>query len=185
MSDISVRWRNARAELGTIISQVDTKFEKLEAEEKRMENKRDKSYLKGAEDMKEAMMAIMSLEKDGGMSLKDIDEIFNAPNLKCILEAYSIADIIEKVKQWKEKQEDLKPGDEVEVIKDCHLKLGTKYIILSIDCQPKTEPKIYKIIDLTNFNQTWAYADELKKTGVVHRSLTIYFRGEENNEPSL
>ena len=183
MSEMTAIWKKLRQEVGTFISVVDGKIEKLEAEEKRMEQKRDESYLKGAEDMREAMITIVSPDIQLGMRVEEVNNMFDTPYFSSILEQNSAINIIDKVNQWKEekeKQEDLKPGDEVEVIKDCHLNRGTKYIILPNECQPKTEPKVYSIINPTNFNKTWAHADELKKTGVVHRSLTVYFRGEEN-----
>lgn len=188
MSEITDKWKKLRQEMGNLICAVDGKTEKLEAEEKRMEQKRDESYLKGAEDLREAICTLYD-DISHKVSPGEMRDMFNTIYIQKIVESIPAIDIITKVKNWKEEKDErknLKPGDEVEVVKECHLDLGTKYIILPNECQPKTEPKIYSIINPTNFNKTWAYADHLKKTGVVHKSLTVYFfRGEENNEPSL
>lgn len=252
MSETTDKWKKLRQEMGNLISVIDGKTEKLEAEEKRMEQKRDESYLKGTEDMRKAVNMLYDASNIG-LTPQKMEDLFGTYYIPSMVSRFAAIDIIDGLKlflkeqkqdfrvgdeieivdptitsngekriitkvgtnsihlvdpatfnvTWiekehakktgkhydavpfskdeeKEKQEDFKPGDEVEVIKECHLDLGSKYIIMQKDCQLNTEPKIYSIMDLSNFNRTWAYANHLKKTGVVHRSLTIYFRGEEN-----
>lgn len=179
MSEITDKWKKLRQDMGNLICDVDGKTEKLEAEEKRMKEKRDESYLKGTEDMRKAVNMLYDASAVG-LSSQKMEELFGTVYIPSILSQFSAIYIINGLKLFlEEKQEDFKPGDEVEVIKDCHLNLGSKYIIMPEDCQPNTNPKIYSIMNLSNFNKTWAYADHLKKTGIVHRSLTIYFRGED------
>lgn len=180
MSELTDKWRNLRRDMGNLICAVDGKIEKLEAEEKRMENKRDESYLKGTEDMRKAVNMLYDAATIG-LTPQKMEDLFGTSCIPSVVRRFAAIDIIDGLKLFlKEKQEEFKPGDEVEVIKECHLALGSKYIIMPEDCQPKAEPKIYSIMNLSNFNKTWAYADHLKKTGVVHRSLTIYFGEGEN-----
>lgn len=133
------------------------------------------AYKRGAEDLREAICTLYSAINDN-MNRSTMKELFSTIYIQNIVEGNTATDIIAKVKSWKE----IKPGDEVEVIKDCHLNIGAKYIILPYDQQSSNWPKIYSMIDLTNFDKTWAYPNQIKKTGTVHKSLTVYFRGEEN-----
>lgn len=173
MSDISVRWRNTRSEIGTIISQVDTKLEKLEAEEKRMEQKRDESYIQGAEDMRKAMSAITVV--NGGMSAQDLEEFFGVHHYGYILIENSAKDIIDKVNRWKEEKEKLKEtefqvGDEVEVseygVGSCN-----KYIVIKAD----SDSNVLWLLDLRTFLRIWIYKDDssLKKTGKHFDTIDI------------
>ena len=173
MSELTDKWRKLRQDIGNLICDVDGKTEKLEAEEKRMEQKRDESYKKGAEDLKQTMLTIMSSEKDGGMSLEDIDEIFNAPSLRRILEAYSADDVIEKVNQWKkEKQEEtmFEVGDEVEH-SDPRVGSCKKYIVIKAD----SDSDVLWLLDLRTFLRIWIYKDDssLKKTGKHFDTIDI------------
>ena len=169
MSDISVRWRNARSEVGTIISQVDTKLEKLEAEEKRMEQKRDESYIQGAEDMRKAMSAITIV--NGGMSAQDLEEFFGAHHYGYILIENSAKDIIDRVNQWKEEKEKEKL-QETEVEHSDHRNGScNKYIVIKAD----SDSNVLWLLDLRTFLRIWIYKDDssLKKTGKHFDTIDI------------
>lgn len=164
MSEISDRWRNARSEVGTIISQVDTKLEKLEAEEKRMENKRDESYLNGTEDMRKAVNMLYDTTSIG-LSPKKLEALFGTVYIPSILSRFAAIDIIDGLKLFlkeKEKEQEFKVGDEVE-----HSDHGNgscnKYIVIKVD----SDSNVLWLLDLRRFLRIWIYRDDggLKKTG--------------------
>lgn len=184
MSDITNRWRNARSEIETIIRQVDMKLEKLEAEEKRMENKRDESYIRGAEDMVEAIQLFSNNEESGGMSLDTMKELFGYGNFLVIIENVPPEVIIKKVKQWKEEREKLKEtevkvGDEIEYIR--YGKLSEKRIVIRIDDREDDE-KIIWTIGLDKFDQygtsTNDPTEKYHKTGKHYDSIPFPEKGE-------
>lgn len=166
MSETSDKWKNLRRDMGNLISQLDGSFTKLEAEEKRMENKRDESYLKGAEDMRKAISAITIV--NGGMSAQDLEEFFGAHHYGYILIENSAKDIIDKVNQWKEEKEKLeetefKVGDEVEFW-DTNCELFKKYVIIKAD----PSSTVIWLLNLKTFCRIWYDKDkisDLKKTG--------------------
>lgn len=177
MSDISVRWRNARSEVGTIISQVDMKLEKLEAEEKRMENKRDESYIRGAEDMVEAIRLFSNNEESGGMSLDTMKELFGYGNFLVIIENVPPEVVIKKVKQWKEEREREKPketevkvGDEVEFL-NTDIEKYKKYIVIVTDPDSST----FWLFNPVTFSRLWIDKDDsnYKKTGRHFDTINI------------
>lgn len=162
MSDISVRWRNARSELGTIISQVDTKLEKLEDEEKRMENKRDESYLKGTEDMRKAVNMLYDACHNGLTSQK-MENLFGTKDIPSIIGRFPAITVIDVLKHvLKEQEQEFKVGDEVE-----HSDHGNgscnKYIVIKVD----SDSNVLWLLDLRKFLRIWIYKDDsgLKKTG--------------------
>lgn len=176
MSDIANRWRNARSEIETIIRQIDMKLEKLETEEKRMENKRDESYIRGAEDMVEAIQLFSNNEESGGMSLDTMKELFGYGNFLVIIENVPPEVIIKKVKQWKEEREKLKEtefkvGDEVEFW-DSNCELFKKYVIIRAD----PSSTVIWLLNLKTFCRIWYDKDkiaDLKKTGRHFDTINI------------
>jgi len=162
---ITEQWKVLRRDVGNLISQLDGSFAKLEAEEKRMEHKRDESYIQGAEDMRKAMSAITVV--NGGMSAQDLEEFFGVHHYGYILIENSAKDIIDKVNRWKKEKEKLKEtefkvGDEVEVseygVGSCN-----KYIVIKAN----SDSNVLWLLDLRTFLRIWIYKDDssLKKTG--------------------
>ena len=175
MSEITDKWKNLRRDMGNLISQLDGSFAKLEAEEKRMEQKRDASYIEGAEDMREAMIAIVSPDIRCGMRSEEVTNMFCTPYFSSILEQNSAINIIDKVNQWKEekeKQEEttFEVGDEVEHSDhrdgSCH-----KYIVINAD----SDSDVLWLLDLRSFIRIWIYKDDssLKKTGKHFDTIDI------------
>lgn len=173
MSEITDKWRKLRQEIGNLICAVDGKIEKIDAEEKRMEQKRDESYIQGAEDMREAMSAITVV--NGGMSAQDLEEFFGVHYYGYILIENSAKDIIDKVNRWKEEKEKLKEtefqvGDEVEVseygVGSCN-----KYIVIKAN----SDSNVLWLLDLRTFLRIWIYKDDssLKKTGKHFDTIDI------------
>lgn len=173
MSELTDKWRKLRQEMGNLICDVDGKTEKLEAEEKRMEQKQDESYIQGAEDMRKAMSAITII--NGGMSAQDLEEFFGAHHYGYILIENSAKDIIDKVNRWKEEKEKLKEtefkvGDEVEHL-DHRNGSCNKYIVIKAD----SDSRILWLLDLRTFLRIWIYKDDssLKKTGKHFDTIDI------------
>lgn len=175
MSELTDKWKNLRRDMGNLISAVDGKMEKLEAEEKRMEQKRDESYIQGAEDMRKAMSAITVV--NGGMSAQDLEEFFGVHHYGYILIENSAKDIIDKVNQWKEEKEkeklqatEFKVGDEVEH-SDHRNGSCNKYIVIKAD----SDSNVLWLLDLRTFLRIWIYKDDssLKKTGKHFDTIDI------------
>lgn len=170
MSELTDKWKKLRQEMGNLISAVDGKTEKLEAEEKRMENKRDESYLKGTEDMKKAVNMLYDAATIG-LSPQKLEELFGTDYIPSILSKFAAIDIINGLKLFlKEKQEEFKVGDEVEVseygVGSCN-----KYIVIKAD----SDSNILWLLDLRTFLRIWIYKDDssLKKTGKHFDTIDI------------
>lgn len=166
MSELGDKWRKLRQEMGNLICAVDGKIEKIDAEEKRMENKRDESYLKGAEDMKKALCI-----------LHDSGQIFNTAYEYNLLKCVSAANLIKKAEELKEEQEKLKEatfdvGDEVECINPINMQYRTKCVVLRV----REEMKLF---DLSN--HTIYYTNnfvDYRKTGKKYGSIPLLKEGE-------
>lgn len=165
---ITEQWRVLRRDMGNLISQLDGSFAKLEAEEKRMENKRDASYIEGAEDMREAMITIV-------MRSEEVTNMFCTPYFSSILEQNSAINIIDKVNQWKEEKEKQEEttfeiGDEVEH-SDPRAGSCKKYIVIKAD----SDSDVLWLLDLRSFLRIWIYKDDssLKKTGKHFDAIDI------------
>lgn len=163
MSELTDKWRSTRANLGSIISQIEGKLGKLEAEEKRMEQKRDESYIQGAEDMRKAINMLYDTKLVESSSIK-LEELFDTDFIPNILSRHSAVVIIDGVKQFlKRKEQEFKPGDEVEFW-DTNCEAYKKYVII------KAEPdsNIIWLLNLKTFCRIWFDKDniaDLKKTG--------------------
>lgn len=161
MSEITDKWKKLRQEMGNLICDVDGKTEKLEAEEKRMENKRNESYLKGAEDMKNALCI-----------LHDSGQIFNTAYECNLLKCVSAANIIKKAEELKEEQEKLKEatfdvGDEIECVNPLNMQYGTKCVVLRV----REEMKLFDLSKHTIY-YTNNFVD-YRKTGKHYNAIPI------------
>ena len=170
MSEITDKWRKLKQEMGNLICDVDGKTEKLEAEEKRMENKRDDSYLKGAEDMKKAVNMFYNATSIG-LSPQKLEELFGTDYIPSILSRFAAIDIINGLKLFlKEKQEEFKVGDEVEHL-DHRNGSCNKYIVIKAD----SDSDVLWLLDLRTFLRIWIDKDDssLKKTGKHFDTIDI------------
>ena len=170
MSELTDKWKKLRQEMGNLISAVDGKTEKLEAEEKRMENKRDESYLKGTEDMRKAINMLYDATSIG-LSPQKLEELFGTDYIPSILSRFAAIDIINGLKLFlKEKQEEFKVGDEVEHL-DHRNGSCNKYIVIKAD----SDSDVLWLLDLRTFLRIWIYKDDssLKKTGKHFDTIDI------------
>lgn len=170
MSEIRDKWKNLRRDMGNLICAVDGKIEKLEAEEKRMEQKRDESYIQGAEDMRKAINMLYDTKLVESSSIK-LEELFGTDFIPNILSRHSAAVIIDGVKQFlKEKEQDFQVGDEVE--HSDHINGSYhKYIVIKAD----SDSDVLWLLDLRTFLRIWIYKDDssLKKTGKHFDTIDI------------
>lgn len=175
MESIRDEWRELRSRIGNLVCAVDGKVESCEALDKKMQEKKDESYLKGAEDMREVLKILLSPDISYGMPMKEIADIFGTAYNSSILEKYSASEIINKVNQWKEEKEKLKEtefkvGDEVEhsdhINGSCN-----KYIVIKAD----SDSSVLWLLDLRTFLRIWIYKDDssLKKTGKHFDTIDI------------
>ena len=170
MSELTDKWKKLRQEMGNLISAVDGKTEKLEAEEKRMENKRDESYLKGTEDMRKAVNMFYDATSIG-LSPQKLEELFGTDYIPSILSRFAAIDIINGLKLFlKEKQEEFKVGDEVEH-SDHRNGSCNKYIVIKAD----SDSDVLWLLDLRSFLRIWIYKNDssLKKTGKHFDTIDI------------
>lgn len=170
MSEITDKWRKLRQEMGNLICAVDGKIEKIDAEEKRMENKRDESYLKGTEDMRKAINMLYDATSIG-LSPQKLEELFGTDYIPSILSRFAAIDIINGLKLFlKEKQEEFKVGDEVEH-SDHRAGSCNKYIVIKAD----SDSDVLWLLDLRTFLRIWIYKDDssLKKTGKHFDTIDI------------
>ena len=121
--DLSEEWRKLRPALGDMICHIDSKMQSIEAEEKRIHEKRDEGYIRGLNDMAQAVMAFTWPVEEGCMSPTDMKNYVGCTSVSDALNIMSIEEFIEKCDKWKadkeaeEKldQEELHVGDEVTI----------------------------------------------------------------------
>ena len=170
MSELTDKWKKLRQEMGNLISAVDGKTEKLEAEEKRMENKRDESYLKGTEDARKAINMLYDASNIG-LTPQKMEELFGTDYIPSILSRFAAIDIINGLKLFlKEKHEEFQVGDEVEH-SDHRNGSCNKYIVIKAD----SDSSVLWLLDLRTFLRIWIYKDDssLKKTGKHFDTIDI------------
>ena len=159
MSELTDKWRKLRQDIGNLICDVDGKTEKLESEEKRMENKRDESYLKGTEDMRKAVNMLYDA-RNIGLTPQKMEDLFGTYYIPSILSRFTAIDIINGLKLiLKEKDQEFKVGDEIEIIDPYIASNGEKRIITKIGTNS------IHLVDPTTFNVTWIEKEHAKKTG--------------------
>ena len=159
MSELTDKWRKLRQDIGNLICDVDGKTEKLEAEEKRMENKRDESYLKGTEDMRKAVNMLYDASNIGLTSQK-MEDLFGTNYIPSILGRFPAITVIDGLKRFlKEREQDFQVGDEIEIVDPTLRSNGEKRIITSVGVNG------IRLIEPATFNVTWIEKEHAKKTG--------------------
>lgn len=171
-NEVRVNWQSIRKDLGNLICWIDGQIKRLDAQEKQLENLENESYIRGAQDMREAAISITNIPRYGGMSCADIrtcfDEGLNSTGE--IFRDYEALDIIERVRKWrvdeeaeeveKAKTNDIQVGDEVE-IDFCAYSVNGIVTKLSDEYANVAEPNLYGI----GVNVVCHRKNTLKKTG--------------------
>jgi len=72
-----------------------------------------KAYQKGLDDAWECAKKINCIPRDGGLSGIELDDIFNMDSNCIIMKEFSASEAMERIKDYKEKQNGIRVGDEV------------------------------------------------------------------------
>ena len=172
--DLSEEWRKLRPALGDMICHIDSKMQSIEAEEKRIHEKRDEGYLRGLNDAKEAFWAFCGPSDEGCMTLTDMKNYIGYMSVLDVLKIMSIEEFIEKCDKWKadkeakEKidQEELHVGDEVTIS-------GSDVFTYIILYRIYENEDLFKLIEPTQL-LTYTYsAKSLIKTGKHYDSIPL------------
>lgn len=194
-TELHNEWANIRPSLGNLICHIDGKLESLEAEEKRISERRDESYWQGVQDFYEAIKVFAVGIYNGGMSIQEIREYFDAPyisdilSIGDILSKYDPKTIMEKVNEWKadknRAEEEFRVGDEViigmspvsapnELLKGIVININDNELLGVRIPDSKTE--------CPGYNIRWTYKKNARKTGQHFDGIPFsYFdKGETN-----
>ena len=180
MESIRDEWRELRSRIGNLVCAVDGKVESCEALDKKMQEKKDESYLKGAEDMREVLRILLSPDISYGMPMKKIVDAFGTPYNSSILEKYSASEIINKVNQWKEEQQEptcrFTVGDEIKCIEPLSMNHGMRYVVLRTgDEMELLDPNTFTV----HYSDNFGYYN---KTGKHYDSIPIPVSKEGDNK---
>lgn len=175
--DLSEEWRKLRPALGDMICHIDSKMQSIEAEEKRIQEKRDESYNRGLNDMVQAVIAFTGPVEEGCMTPTDMKNYVGCTSVSDALNIMSLKEFIEKCNKWKTdkeakekaEQEELHVGDEVTLStitgSDCFT-----YIVLY---RIYENEDLFKLIEPTTL-LTYTYsAKSLIKTGKHYDSIPL------------
>ena len=88
----------------------------------------EKAYQSGLNDAWEAARKICLNESDGGLSAITVHDIFNTEHYRDALRDYTPAKAIEKIRQYEQKQEEIKVGDVVRVKNAPEVEIWVTYI---------------------------------------------------------
>ena len=186
MADICYEWQELRSKLGNLICRVDGKVASLEELEKKIQEKKDDSYLNGLEDMYNVFSMMLKPIETGGMSIRNLNEVFGTASYGLIIEKYTAKEIIDKVNEWEadkneqEKQKDqLRVGDEVVIADQNLFSYGGTRIVTRIEHPPHCTQKIF-VFNRNDGLTTLISPDCLKKTGNHYDYILL--PKEENNE---
>lgn len=185
-------WQEIRQKLGNLISWIDGQIDSLDAKEKRLEKLENESYIRGAQDMREAAFSIAAPSKLGGMTGKDMDKYFEADVIRVsdIFSKYEAFDIIERVRKWrtdkevteaeKAKADDIQVGDEITYDYFNGVKqVSGKGIVTLIESERIGTPVyvIHKGVNSDTFYNFWINKDDVKKTGRHFDSIPFDYDG--------
>ena len=158
MSELTDKWRKLRQDIGNLICDVDGKIEKLEAEEKRMEQKRDESYLKGTEDTRKAINMLYDA-RNIGLTPQKMEDLFGTYYIPSIFSRFAAIDIIDGLKLFLKEKQDFRVGDEIEIVDPSIRSNGEKRIVTTVGVNS------LHLIEPATFNVTWIEKEHAKKTG--------------------
>lgn len=181
-NEVRVNWQSIRKDLGNLISWIDGQIDSLDAKEKRIEKLENESYIRGAQDMREAAISI------GEMSCTDIRTCFDDGifSTRDIFSDYEAMDIIERVHKWradKAKADDIQVGDEITYDYFNGVKqVSGKGIVTSIESERIGTPVyvINKGVNSDIFYNFWINKneDDVKKTGRHFDSIPFDYDGK-------
>ena len=176
MSEITDKWKNLRRDIGNLICAVDGKIEKIDAEEKRMEQKRDESYLNGTEDMRKAVNMLYDASNIG-LTPQKMEDFFGTSYIPSIVSRFAAITVIDGLKQFlKERGQDFQVGDEIEIVDPTIISNGEKRIITKVGTNS------IHLVDPATFNVTWIEKEHAKKTG-KHYDAVPFSKDEEKILP--
>lgn len=118
-TELRNEWKDIRIGLGNLICHLDGKMESLEAEEKRISERRDESYWQGVQNCYDAVFSIFNPIEHGGMSFDDLVRYFGHGSLSpidivCNNDPKTIMETVDKWKaDKKQAEEEFQIGDEV------------------------------------------------------------------------
>ena len=194
-NEVRVKWQLIRKDLGNLISWIDSQIDSLDAKEKRIEKLENESYIRGAQDMREAAISMTEATKLGGMSCTDIRTCFDEgiSFTSEIFKGYEALDIIKRVHKWrtdkeaeeaeKEKTDDIQVGDEITYDYFNGVKqVSGKGIVTSIESERIGTPVyvINKGVNSDTFHNFWINKneDDVKKTGRHFDSIPFDYDGK-------
>lgn len=173
-------WQEIRQKLGNLISWIDGQIDSLDAKEKRLEKLENESYIRGAQDMRGAVISI------GEMSCTDIRTCFDDGifSTRDIFSDYEALDIIERVCKWradKAKADDIQVGDEITYdYFNGVMQVSGKGIVTLVESERIGTPVyvIHKGANSDTFYNVWINKDDiLKKTGRHFDSIPFDYDG--------
>ena len=185
-------WQEIRQKLGNLICWIDGQIRSLDAKEKQLEKLENESYIRGAQDMREAALSILEIPMDGGMSCTDIRTRFDEGIISTseIFSDYEPLDIIERVRNWraskevaeteKAKADDIQVGDEITYDYFNGVKqVSGKGIVTLIkkECIGTPVYVIHKGVNSDTFYNVWINKDDAKKTGRHFDSIPFDYNG--------
>lgn len=185
-------WQEIRQKLGNLISWIDGQIDSLDAKEKRLEKLENESYIRGAQDMREAALGITEIPKYGGMSCTDIRTRFDEGIISTseIFSDYDALDIIKRVRNWRAgkevaeaeeaKADDIQVGDEITYDYFNGVKqVSGKGIVTLIESERIGTPVyvIHKGVNSDTFYNFWTNKDNVKKTGRHFDSIPFDYDG--------
>lgn len=175
--DLSEEWRKLRPALGDMICHIDSKMQSIEAEEKRIQEKRGESYLRGLNDMAQTVIAFTGPVEEGCMAPTDMKNYVGCTSVSDALNIMSLEEFIEKCNKWKadkkKKEDEIQIGDEVEVSDKDYVTYGEKYIVTRVDHLKHGSGNDMVWFITSDFHSGWLYSAVLKKTGRHFDSIPL------------
>lgn len=146
MGKASEIWKEIKPKIGEmllVVNNIETQAEKAqeEAYQKGVQDTKQHwvdaprscayklGYENGLNDAWETARKIAINEASGGLSLVELDKIFSCDDLAEVF-GFTASEAIEKIRQYEQKQEEIKVGDEVEW-------MGDKYVVTYVRCEAK------------------------------------------------
>lgn len=177
-------WKKLRP----VICRIDSEMKSIEAEEKRIQEKREESYLRGLSDAKEAFWVFCGPIGEGCMSPEDMLNYVGYTSLSDALNNLSIEEFIERCNKWKAakeakekaEQEELHVGDEIICISEYSLDYNKTFIYLGRD---EYHMKMFNL-DKMRAEFTNNFVDYCK-TGRHFDSIPLPKQREFKNEESI
>lgn len=184
MNDISTEWKELRSKIGNFTShmnstneQIDARLKKLQEKEEQqadLQTKIDEAYNKGMQDLYDALCIFSE-------PVPEMRLIFGSVYIEKFILKYSPKEIIDKVSQWKAKEEQ----------KEQELRVGYEVIIdngivgIIIDVDDDNNGIVWVTYRITpkarGLDFCWAYRAKCKKTGRHFGSIPFDYNPEKSD----